>query len=122
MTNQKPVVYNPEKNVSLLTSLIKQLRLTWLLFRDSRVPVWAKAIVPASLLYLVSPVDFLPDVFLGLGQLDDIGVLLLGMTSFIKLCPPDVVRYYRAQLDSRATIEDEGEVVDTTYRTLEKNE
>jgi uncharacterized membrane protein YkvA (DUF1232 family) len=121
MTSQKSIIHNPEKSFSLLTSLIQQVRLTWLLFRDKRVPVWVKAIIPAALLYTLSPIDILPDVFLGLGQLDDIGVLLLGMTSFIKLCPPEIVAYYRGQL-AREIGRVDAEVIDTTFRSLDQAE
>ena len=33
-------------------------------------PLWSKLVIPAALLYLISPVDFVPDVILGFGQLE----------------------------------------------------
>ncbi|RLC89810.1 MAG: hypothetical protein DRI77_15350 [Chloroflexi bacterium] len=70
----------------------RQAHLAWLLFRDNRVSAWTKLIPPAALAYLISPIDIIPDVALGLGQLDDIAVLLLGIKLFIELAPPEVVR------------------------------
>ncbi len=52
------------------------VRLAWRLYRDPRVSPRLKKFVPAlGLLYLLSPIDLVPDFFLGLGQLDDLGVM-----------------------------------------------
>jgi uncharacterized membrane protein YkvA (DUF1232 family) len=40
-----------------------------------RVPLRGVAAMAGALLYLVSPVDVIPDWFIGIGQLDDLGVL-----------------------------------------------
>jgi uncharacterized membrane protein YkvA (DUF1232 family) len=104
----------------VLTNLFKQLKLVWLLFRDNRVSLLAKLVLPLSLLYLVSPIDILPDVIVGLGQLDDLGVLLLAMTLFVRLCPPRLVDQYRNQLEygDQEGYDDKDETVDTTYRVV----
>ncbi len=120
MANRKPAISTSSKNLSILSEIIKQLRLVWLLFRDNRVPMWIKSILPVSLLYLISPLDFLPDVILGLGQLDDLGVVLLGITLFVKLCPPDVVEYYRNQLEYGDL--DRNKIIDTSYRTVDEEQ
>ena len=106
------------KQLSLLEGFVKQLKLIWLLFRDGRVSNWVKMVIPLSLLYLISPIDFLPDVILGLGQLDDIGVILLGMALFVKLCPPEIVEQYLMQLEYGENFyrDDDDETVDTTHR------
>lgn len=119
MTSKKPVFSDPNKGMTILTEFIKRFRLVWLLFTDKRVPIWIKSILPLSLLYLVSPVDFLPDFILGLGQLDDLGVILLGMALFVKLCPVDIVEYYLNQLEY-GDLHD-GETVDTTYRVIDED-
>jgi uncharacterized membrane protein YkvA (DUF1232 family) len=76
--------------------------------------------LPRALLYLVSPVDFLPDFIVGLGQLDDLSVILLGMALFVKLSPPHLVEHYRRQLEygSYEDYDDKDETVDTTYRVI----
>jgi uncharacterized membrane protein YkvA (DUF1232 family) len=72
--------------------------------------------------YLISPVDFVPDVLLGLGQLDDLGIILLGIALFVRLCPPDIVDYYRNQLEYGNDFEpDDDETVDTTYRVVDED-
>jgi uncharacterized membrane protein YkvA (DUF1232 family) len=101
---QLPAPNPPEQSNSPLgwiADAIRQGRLAWRLFWDSRVPFWTKLIPPAVLAYLVSPVDFLPDAALGLGQLDDIAILLIGMKLFIELAPTDIVRQHLAELGAR---------------------
>jgi len=78
--------------LSWLGDLIRQGRLAWRLFLDPRVSWLLKLIPPAALLYLFSPIDILPDAVLGLGQLDDIAIILLGIKLFIELAPSDIVR------------------------------
>jgi len=65
---------------------------------DPRVPLWVKTIVPASLVYLVSPIDFMPDVIPGPGQLDDLALVVIGVKLFIELCPPEIVREHMQEL------------------------
>ena len=119
MSNNKPATLDTNKRLSMLTGMIKQLKLVWLLFRDKRVSFWAKSVIPIALLYLVSPVDFIPGILLpGLGALDDMGVVLLGMALFVKLSPPEIVQYYLNQLEYGNDFYNEGETVDTTYRVV----
>lgn len=119
MAEQKSVQSTSGMNLNFLSGLFKQLRLVWLLMQDGRVPLWMKSVVPLSLIYLVSPLDFIPDVVLGFGQLDDLGVILLGMALFVKLCPSNIVEYYQNQLEYGP--ESEGEAVDTTYRVMDED-
>ncbi|MBI5052430.1 MAG: DUF1232 domain-containing protein [Chloroflexi bacterium] len=63
----------------MIRNFIIQVRLTWKLLRDSRVPLWVKGTFLASVAYIVSPLDFVPDAIPLLGQIDDLGVLIIGM-------------------------------------------
>ena len=93
--DRHPIPVKPDDTSALLSWLqdtARQARLAWRLFWDQRVPLWTKLIPPAALAYVISPIDIIPDVVLGLGQLDDIAVLLLGLKLFIELAPPEVVR------------------------------
>jgi len=123
MSNNTPVTTNPtEKRLSMLTGMIKQLKLVWLLFRDKRVSIWAKSVIPIALLYLISPVDFIPGILLpGLGALDDMGVVLLGMALMVKLSPPEIVQYYLNQLEYGNDFYSDGKTVDTTYRVMDED-
>ena len=123
MSNNKQVSkVNPEKHLSLMAGMFKQVRLVWLLFTDKRVSLWIKSVLPLSLLYLISPIDFIPDVLLGFGQLDDIGVILLGMALFVKLCPPELVNYYLNQIEFGSdSDEDDRQTVDASYKIVDED-
>jgi uncharacterized membrane protein YkvA (DUF1232 family) len=88
-----------QSKMGLVEGLVRQGRLTWRLYNDSRVPRWVKLIPVAGLIYLISPIDLIPDMMLpGLGQLDDVAVILLSLKLFIDLCPPGIVREYLDEL------------------------
>lgn len=83
----------------VLSELLERGRLVWRLMNDERVPSWLKLGIPVVvLLYFISPVDLIPDFLLGLGQLDDLGVVLLGMALFIRLAPEVAVDEHRRAL------------------------
>ena len=68
-----------------------KLRLAKTLLSDKRVPWYAKAIIPALVLYLAMPLDIIPDFIPVIGQLDDLLIAGLAGWAFLKLCPQDVV-------------------------------
>ena len=57
----------------------------------SRRLIWAVAFLIASLVYLLSPIDLIPDAIPGLGQLDDITLLILALWTLHRewKSPPD---------------------------------
>ena len=81
------------ETAGFLGGLIHQVRLAWRLLRDGRVPGWVKMIPFASLLYFLMPIDLIPELALpGLGEIDDIAILLLSLKMFVALSPAPVVR------------------------------
>jgi len=115
------------KKAGVLAEIIKNAKLAWRLMVDPRVSPWLKAIPPATLLYLLFPIDFLPDPVLGLGQLDDIAVILLGVKLFIELCPQEIVRQHLRQMSSipgsyRVVDEEPPANIEVPYRVIEKEE
>lgn len=94
---------------AMLTTLLKTGRLALRLFRDPRVPLYAKAVPILALIYAASPLDLVPDLIPVLGQLDDVAVLAAGLEFFIKLCPQDVVEEHRAALGHEPTRTVEGQ-------------
>ena len=97
--DKRPVIY--DENLNFFRNLILQARLVWLLMRDPRVPLWLKALPVGSLVYLISPLDFLPDTIPILTQLDDIAVLLIGFRLFIELSPAAAVEEHMKTLTGR---------------------
>ena len=100
---------------------LRDFRLAWRLFVDNRVPLWTKIVPPAALAYVLSPIDILPDFPpMGLNQVDDLAVVILGVKLFIELAPPEVVREHLEKLGARieewrVVDEDEGPVVEGHY-------
>jgi uncharacterized membrane protein YkvA (DUF1232 family) len=76
----------------LLTHLPSFAKLFSRLIRDPRVSVSSKLIVAGIFAYVILPADLLPDFLIGVGQMDDIAVILGGLKLFLRLCPPEVVR------------------------------
>ena len=79
----------------MLTGFINQIQTTFRLLRDPRVPLWQKAIPVLAVLYVISPFDFIPDIIPGLGQLDDIGVVLAAMRLFETMAPETIVNEHK---------------------------
>jgi uncharacterized membrane protein YkvA (DUF1232 family) len=82
----------------MVRGIFDQFVLTWKLLRDPRVPMMVKAVPVLALLYIMSPLDVIPDFLPGLGQLDDIGILIAAMRLFESLSPEMVVASYRREL------------------------
>ena len=76
----------------LLSHLPSFAKLFARLVKDPRVPASPKLVVAAILAYVILPTDLLPDFFIGVGQLDDLAVILCGLKVFLRLCPQDVVQ------------------------------
>jgi uncharacterized membrane protein YkvA (DUF1232 family) len=82
-----------------LAGLLGKAQLIYRLYQDDRVPTLLKVAVPLVVaLYFISPIDLIPDFILGLGELDDLGVLLLGMSMFVSLAPREVVAEHNRAL------------------------
>ncbi|MHB1293569.1 MAG: YkvA family protein [Anaerolineae bacterium] len=111
---------NP-RSPNVVAAAVRELQLAWRLLRDPQVPMWTKATPLLSLAYLLWPVDLLPDPLIGLGQLDDLAVILLGLRLFVALCPQALVRRYQGA-SGRAEPSGKGEVIDTTYRVLDERD
>ncbi len=86
----------------MLLHLPNFARLYWRLFRDWRVPILPKALLVLALVYVVSPLDVIPDFIPVIGEMDDIVVVLSGLWLFIRLCPPEVVRETVHDIAARA--------------------
>jgi uncharacterized membrane protein YkvA (DUF1232 family) len=83
---------------SLMRSIASNARLAVRLMREPRVPLMLKALPILGLGYVLSPLDFVPDVIPILGQLDDIGIMALAIEGFLKLTPGDAVAFHRAAI------------------------
>jgi uncharacterized membrane protein YkvA (DUF1232 family) len=84
-----------------LRALIAQARLAVRLFREPRVPMVLKAVPLLALLYVISPVDFVPDFIPGLGQLDDLGIIIAALELFVRLCPSVAQSFHQEAINLR---------------------
>jgi len=79
-------------------NLFNSFRIAWRLLWDGHVPLSTKIIPLLVGLYILSPIDILPDVIPGLGQVDDVALFLLGVQAFIAMSPKDLVARLRAEI------------------------
>lgn len=76
----------------LLTHLPSFVKLFARLVKDPRVSALPKIVVLGILAYVLLPTDLVPDFIPGLGQADDLAVIMAGLKLFLRLCPPEVVQ------------------------------
>jgi uncharacterized membrane protein YkvA (DUF1232 family) len=88
------------KRLTLLWSVVRgDARLLWFALRHPLAPRWLKPAVALMALYLLSPVDLLPDTLPLLGIVDDLVLLPLAMGFIVKRLPAAV----HADYATRAT-------------------
>ncbi len=100
----------------VISGLIYQATLIFRLMRDPRVNPLLKALPIAALIYLITPIDFLP-----INPLDDGLVLWLGGSLFITLCPQDIVQEHKREIQNPFSSPKKGdekskEVIDGQYK------
>ena len=71
------------------------------------MPLPAKLILPALVLYLMCPIDIVPDFIPVLGHVDDVLVVILAFWAFARLVPPGVVSEEAARLRAEMAERDE---------------
>src|SRR5215212_1878112 len=77
---------------NLLMFLPNLLRLLGRLLTDSKVPAAEKALFAAAIIYVIVPLDFIPDVFPFIGQIDDIYLVALTLLRLINRSDESIVR------------------------------
>jgi uncharacterized membrane protein YkvA (DUF1232 family) len=103
----------------LLRRLLSQARLALRLLRDPRVPLPTKVVPLLAALYVISPLDFMPDVFPILGQLDDLGVAVAALEIFLRLCPSGAKTFHEeaiAQGRAYSPMGPADDVIDAEWR------
>jgi len=85
-----------------------KLQLAGGLWRDGRVPLAARLVLPALVLYLAMPIDVIPDVIPVVGYLDDVLVLAAGLGLLLRLTPRSVLEEHLLALEGGPVIDQEG--------------
>ena len=79
---------------SFLMFLPNMVLLLGRLLKDARVPTAEKALFAAAIVYVISPLDFIPDVFPFIGQVDDLYVVALVLLRLVNRSDETVVRQH----------------------------
>ena len=86
---------------ALLRALPAIIRTIRGLATDPVLPKATKIALAAAVLYLVSPIDLVPDFIPVLGYLDDLIVVPLGILAVVKLLPAELMAEFRAEAARR---------------------
>ena len=79
------------KRLAVLWSVVRgDARLLWLALKHPLSPRWLKPAVGLMVLYVLSPVDLIPDAIPVLGLLDDVALVPLAIRFVLKRLPPRV--------------------------------
>ena len=105
----------------ILLVLRNELRLYFRLFRDSRTPKISKIMLIAAVIYLLSPIDIIPDFLPFAGFIDELIIIPLVFYVSTLFIPKDVVEDNRRivngnkrEKETKKKFKDaqEGEIVD----------
>ncbi len=83
----------------------KKLSLARGLATDARIPLRARLIPPALVLYLAMPIDIIPDFIPVIGLMDDVIVMAVGVGLLLRLVPRSLLEEQIASLE-RSTAND----------------
>jgi uncharacterized membrane protein YkvA (DUF1232 family) len=72
--------------------------LLWRLSRDNRLPPFVRVLVFAPALYLISPIDLLPDLIPFIGQMDDAVIFALIADVIARFAPGAVLEEHLANI------------------------
>ncbi len=97
----------------MVRDFILRVKLILRLVGDKRVNPWLKLIPIAGLVYLISPIDLIPDIaFPIIGELDDAAVLWITNYFFVELCPPEIVNEHLKALSAKNSTIDDDDIVE----------
>src|SRR5436190_10977420 len=79
---------------SFIMFLPNMVMLMGRLLNDARVPMAEKALFAAAIVYVISPLDLIPDLFPFIGQVDDLYVVALVLLRLVSRSDESVVRQH----------------------------
>ncbi|QIL71833.1 DUF1232 domain-containing protein [Diaphorobacter sp. HDW4B] len=85
----------------LFTMFRKELLLAWAVLRDPRAPRAAKLVTVLAVLYVVSPIDFIPDTIPVLGWIDDGLIAYFLLQLAFKFLPSELLASLQARVSAR---------------------
>jgi len=88
------VLYRLLEDFKLLVSLIKDY---WA-GEYRKIPYWSLAAILFTFLYIINPFDLIPDYILGIGQIDDVLILIL----CLYLIEKDLHKYQEWKMNNKS--------------------
>ena len=81
------------KRLSLLWTLVRgDARQLWFALRHPAAPTWLKLGTALIVLYVLSPVDLIPDVIPFFGAVDDLVLVPLAIRFLLQRLPPELAQ------------------------------
>ena len=81
------------KRLTMLWVLLRgDARQLWFALRHPQAPGWLKLGTALVALYLVSPIDLIPDFIPFIGVMDDLILVPLAIRQLLKRLPPDIAQ------------------------------
>jgi uncharacterized membrane protein YkvA (DUF1232 family) len=79
------------KRLTLLWTVLRgDARQLWFALRHPAAPGWLKLGAALIVLYVISPIDFIPDVIPFFGAMDDVVLVPLAVRWLLKRLPPEI--------------------------------
>ena len=79
---------------NFLMFIPNMVKLLGKLIADARVPIAEKALFGAAIVYVIIPLDFIPDVFPFIGQVDDLYLVALTLLRLINKTDEGILHQY----------------------------
>jgi uncharacterized membrane protein YkvA (DUF1232 family) len=73
------------------------LRIAWYAWRHPKLPLAGRMMLIGMVIYVISPIDLIPDAVPILGWLDDLALITLILPLLLKLLPEEVLTEARRQ-------------------------
>lgn len=118
------------ENIGMLKSVLNHARLVGRLIKDPRIPAYLKVLPFAPFLYFIFPLDVIPDLIPIVGQMDDLGVLLLALQAFVMLVPQGIADEHRDDIagvkpynsaTAGAKVDPNASTIDGKWKVVDKN-
>jgi uncharacterized membrane protein YkvA (DUF1232 family) len=81
------------KRIALLWTVLRgDARQLWFALRHPNAPGWLKLGTALIALYVISPIDLIPDVLPVIGMVDDLVLVPLAIRWLLKRLPPEIAQ------------------------------
>ena len=81
-----------------MNSFLQKFRYYFLILLDRQTPWYGKLILTVGLLYILVPVDFIPDTIPVFGWLDDLAIASFIVALALRLVPKEVMERVQRQI------------------------